>query len=48
MSKEREKMLNNVIRKYGFEVRETINFAVVCEKSATDAQVKKVYDYLMK
>ena len=48
MTKEREEMINKVIGRYGFEARETINFAKVCEQSIDDNNVKRIYDYLMR
>ena len=48
MTREREEMIDNVIRRYGFEARETINFARVCEQSINDNSIKRVYDYLMR
>lgn len=46
MNKEREQMLDNVIRQYGFEARQTIKFANACEKSS-DEVVNKMYAKLM-
>lgn len=46
MNEKREQMLDNVIRKYGFEARQTIKFANACEKSSNEA-VNKMYARLM-
>jgi hypothetical protein len=48
MTKEREQMLDEVIKRYGFEAKETVNFARVCEHSIDDNNVKKVFKALMK
>jgi hypothetical protein len=48
MNKEREEMIDKVIGRYGFEARETINFARVCERSIDDVNVRKVFEALMK
>ena len=42
----REEMLNDVIRKYGFEAPETIRFARVCEKPS-EMDVEILYGALM-
>ena len=42
----REQMLDNVIARYGFEVKETIEFAYLCEKG-TNQQVAETYEKLM-
>lgn len=47
MKMTREQMMDNVIARYGFETRETINFCFLCER-VCDSEVQKVYDYLMK
>jgi len=42
-------MMNDVITKYGFEAKETIDFCTLCEdKLATDYVVFIAYSYLMK
>ena len=44
----REKMLDNIIRKYGFEHAFTIDFATVMEdKNFTDKMIKDLYNGLM-
>ena len=43
----REMMLDEVIRRYGFEVKQTIKFATLCE-SGTDEKVQAMYNKLMK
>lgn len=43
----REQMIDNIIKKYGFEAEETINFSRVAEK-CTDAIVELKYDFYMK
>lgn len=44
----REKMLDNIIRKWGFEHTFTINFATVIEdKNFTDKMVADLYKGLM-
>ena len=44
----REKMLDNIIRKWGFEHTFTINFAIIIEdKNFTDKMVADLYKGLM-
>lgn len=43
----RDMMLDEVIRRYGFEVRQTIKFAFLCERG-TDEEVQTMYNKLMK
>lgn len=43
----RWEMLDKVITKYGFEVKETIDFAFLCE-DGTDKQIKENFEKLMK
>lgn len=43
----REEMMNNIIRKFGFEAKETINFCKKCEKY-NYAIVKLEYIRLMR
>lgn len=43
----RWEMLDKVITKFGFEVKETIEFAFLCE-SGTDKQIAETFENLMK
>ena len=43
----REKMMDNVIKKFGFEHDFTIWFCKLCEKEISDIQVRKFYTKLM-
>lgn len=40
-------MLDKVITKFGFEVKETIDFAFLCE-DGTDKQIVETFESLMK
>lgn len=40
-------MLDKVITKFGFEVKETIDFAFLCE-DGTDKQIAETFESLMK
>lgn len=40
-------MLDKVITKFGFEVKETIDFAFLCE-DGTDKQITETFENLMK
>lgn len=42
----RDQMLDNVIARYGFEVKETIEFAYLCERG-TNEQIVQTYEKLM-
>lgn len=45
----REQMMDNVIKRYGFEVDETIGFCSVCEDtSISDFEVCFIYNLLMR
>lgn len=43
----RWEMLDKVITKFGFEVKETIDFAFLCE-DGTDKQIAETFESLMK
>lgn len=44
----REEMMDNVIRKFGFEHEMTIQFCTMCESPRfTDLVVEVAYNYLM-
>ena len=44
----REEMMDNVIRKFGFEVKETINFCRMCERgNVTNERIEVRYKELM-
>lgn len=47
MTEYREQLLDDVIRKYGFEVDQTIRFAEVCETARIEV-VEEAYMKLMK
>ena len=43
---DREKMLTEIIQKYGFEHKNTIKFAAAME-TASDEKLKAIYDAVM-
>jgi len=43
----REQMIDNVIRKFGFEVKVTIDFCWLCEREVNDDVVINRYNELM-
>ena len=43
----REEMINNVIRKFGFEAPETIRFCIYCEEFQNDKVITIAYTWLM-
>lgn len=47
MDTNREEMIDKVIRKYGFEVDETIRFAVACERVKSDEAIERRFKRLM-
>lgn len=44
ISKRRNKMLNEVIKKYGFEAKQTLVFARLCETCKNEHIVKAMYN----
>lgn len=49
MTRTREQMIDRVIRRYGFEARETIMFCKLCESVYTkDENIEIVYNHLMR
>lgn len=45
----REQMMDKVVRRYGFEVEETLAFCRMCENdSFSDDEVKAIYNSLMR
>jgi len=46
MMKDVERMIDDVIRKFGFEARQTINFCRMCERENIN-RVEKRYNELM-
>lgn len=47
MTEYREQLLNDVIKKYGFEVDQTIRFAGICETARIEV-IEEAYAKLMK
>ena len=43
----REEMMDNVIRKFGFEANITIQFCTFCEIIDKDATIDVAYNYVM-
>ena len=43
-----EQMMDNIIHKYGFEVKETIHFCRLAERHPNGLITKVMYNYLMK
>ena len=43
----REEMLNNVVRRFGFEAPETIRFAQYCEDFDNDKVITVAYKWIM-
>ena len=43
----REEMINNVIRRFGFEAPETIRFCTYCEKFRSDEVIAVTYMWFM-
>lgn len=43
----KEKMLDKVIRRFGFEDERTISFAWWCEQNISIEGLEKIFDYIM-